>query len=129
MISASVGEIVACAIRVPTEVIKQRAQASSSSSASIFRQVLAGRQVFSTLYTGFGITIMRELPFTVIQFPLWEALKRGQANFRGVEQVSPVEAAIFGSVAGAVAAAATTPLDVIKTRVMLSREVFKFSRV
>ena len=123
MAAASIGEIVACGIRVPTEVVKQRAQASITSSMSILRQILAQPRVLSTLYTGFGITIMREVPFTVIQFPLWEAMKQAQANYRGVKQVTPVEAAGFGSLAGAIGAAATTPLDVIKTRVMLSDKV------
>ncbi|POR35716.1 S-adenosylmethionine transporter of the inner membrane [Tolypocladium paradoxum] len=40
----------------------------------------------------------------------------------GRSDVSGVESAVFGSVAGAVAAALTTPLDVLKTRVMLSKE-------
>lgn len=38
------------------------------------------------------------------------------------EDVSAVESALYGSMAGAVAAALTTPLDVLKTRVMLSSQ-------
>jgi solute carrier family 25 S-adenosylmethionine transporter 26 len=65
---------------------------------------------------------MREIPFTVIQFPLWEAMKR----WRGARKNGPVnagESALFGSLAGCVAAAATTPLDVLKTRLMLAKQV------
>jgi solute carrier family 25 S-adenosylmethionine transporter 26 len=37
-----------------------------------------------------------------------------------VGEVSAAESALYGSVSGGVAAAVTTPLDVLKTRVMLS---------
>ena len=39
-------------------------------------------------------------------------------------QLYPYEAAACGSAAGAVAATVTTPLDVLKTRVMLDLRVF-----
>ena len=63
---------------------------------------------------------MREVPFTVIQFPLWEALKRWRLQATGREKVTGTEGGALGSVAGAVAAGITTPLDVLKTRMMLA---------
>ncbi|KAI1825164.1 mitochondrial carrier [Xylaria intraflava] len=135
MLAASLGEVAACAVRVPTEVVKQRAQAGhhGGSSAAALRAIL-GRYgavglagVWRELYRGWGITVMREVPFTVIQFPLWEALKDwGRRRRRGSSdatvEVSAGESALYGSLAGAVAAGVTTPLDVLKTRVMLSKE-------
>ncbi|RDA92601.1 hypothetical protein CP533_0913 [Ophiocordyceps camponoti-saundersi (nom. inval.)] len=128
-----------------------RAQAGlhGGSSASALGAILAGygvatkgrglKTVWSELYRGWGITVFRELPFTAIQFPLWEAMKRWRRRAlearnhhhqpysrhppdRLPHDVSAVESAVFGSLAGAVAAGLTTPLDVIKTRVMLSSE-------
>lgn len=135
MLAASLGEVAACAVRVPTEVVKQRAQAGQhgGSSLSSLRAILGRRAqvglpgVWRELYRGWGITILREVPFTVIQFPLWEALKsysRGRRAGGGAQQadVSAGESALYGSVSGGVAAAVTTPLDVLKTRVMLSSE-------
>jgi solute carrier family 25 S-adenosylmethionine transporter 26 len=131
MIAASMGEVAACAVRVPTEVVKQRAQAglhggsSRGALAAILSQYSARGfgAVWRELYRGWGITIFREVPFTVIQFPLWEAMKawrlRGEAAGR---DVTAVESGLFGSIAGGISAAATTPLDVLKTRVMLSKE-------
>ncbi len=58
-----------------------------------------------------------QLPFTSIQFPLYEGLKARVAR-RGTRP-SPGEAAVCGMIAGGVAAVLTTPLDVVKTRVML----------
>ncbi|KAM7201250.1 Mitochondrial carrier domain containing protein [Naviculisporaceae sp. PSN 640] len=144
MISASLGEIAACAVRVPTEVVKQRAQAGQhgGSSLSSLTAILSQRGsiglfgVWRELYRGWGITVMREVPFTVLQFPLWEALKAwgrerkvrtGRGMFGDVyhqpkNEVSAAESALYGSLSGAVAAGITTPLDVLKTRVMLSAQ-------
>ncbi|KAL8853258.1 MAG: hypothetical protein Q9221_001869 [Calogaya cf. arnoldii] len=129
MIAASAGEVAACAVRVPTEVIKQRAQAAQHpSSMAALRFILAQRGdigalgVWREMYRGWGITIMREVPFTAIQFPLWEAMKVWRRRKTGTSQSSAIESGIFGSIAGAVAAGLTTPLDVLKTRMMLAKE-------
>ncbi|RYO72278.1 hypothetical protein AA0113_g1368 [Alternaria arborescens] len=129
MLAASAGEVAACAVRVPTEVIKQRAQASqhpSSREALAFvlrqRHTKGLAHVWMELYRGWSITIIREVPFTVIQFPLWEALKKWRMARTGRTEVSGWEGGLLGSVAGAVAAGVTTPLGVLKTRMMLARE-------
>ncbi|KAK3902084.1 mitochondrial carrier domain-containing protein [Staphylotrichum tortipilum] len=135
MLAASLGEIAACAVRVPTEVVKQRAQAGQHGGSSLraLAHILGERNrgggvvgVWRELYRGWGITVLREVPFTVLQFPLWEALKawgreRRARTGRGLlGDVSAAESALYGSLSGGVAAALTTPLDVLKTRVMLS---------
>ncbi|GFP57195.1 hypothetical protein ACSS6W_010563 [Trichoderma asperelloides] len=133
MIASSLGEIAACSVRVPTEVVKQRAQAGhhGGSSAKALGHILSrysaqGGGLFAVwreLYRGWGITVFREVPFTVIQFPLWEAMKAwGRKRRNDGRDVSAGESAIYGSLAGGVAAASTTPLDVLKTRVMLSKD-------
>lgn len=133
MLAASLGEVAACAVRVPTEVVKQRAQANQHpSSLSALQHILRQRHthgishVRRELYRGWSITIFREVPFTVIQFPLWEAMKRWRlastAQTRSTKDVTAVEGGLLGSIAGAVAAASTTPLDVLKTRMMLAKE-------
>ena len=129
MLAASVGEVAACAVRVPTEVVKQRAQAFQyTSSMAALRAILEQRReiglsgIWREMYRGWSVTVMREIPFTVIQFPLWEAMKEWRRRKQGRDAISAWESAVFGSIAGAVAAGVTTPLDVLKTRMMLSRE-------
>jgi solute carrier family 25 (mitochondrial S-adenosylmethionine transporter), member 26 len=143
MLAGCAGEIAGCIIRVPAEVVKQRAQAGQSGGRSwnTFTNILkthsAGgpTRVVRELYRGAGVTLLRELPFTMIQFPLWEALKAWHVGKYGPasshlsssttspgEAISAIPAALYGSLAGAVAAGITTPLDVLKTRLMLARE-------
>lgn len=131
MLLASMGEIAACLVRVPAEVIKQRTQAGirgvgnvSSSWANLLYllQNRSGEGVVRGLYRGWNTTILREIPFTIIQFPLYEYLKTLWSSHEEVEKLSLLKGAICGSIAGGFAAAMTTPLDVIKTRIMLSHE-------
>ena len=129
MIAASVGEVAACAVRVPTEVVKQRAQAVQHASSMAALKAILGQRakigvsgVWRELYRGWSVTVMREVPFTVIQFPLWEGMKEWRRRTQGKEGISAVESGVFGSLAGAVAAGVTTPLDVLKTRMMLAKE-------
>lgn len=129
MVAASLGEVAACAVRVPTEVIKQRTQAGQyPSSLLTIRAILSQHRaigfsgVWMELYRGWSVTIMREVPFTVIQFPLWESMKEYRRRKSGKESVGAFESALFGSAAGAIAAGTTTPLDVLKTRMMLAKE-------
>ena len=129
MAAASVGEVAACTVRVPTEVVKQRAQAlQGKGSLEVLREILRKRGdmgslgVWRELYRGWSITVVREVPFTVIQFPIWEALKEYRRRTTGSPVVTAVESGLFGSIAGAIAAGVTTPLDVLKTRMMLARK-------
>lgn len=135
MLASSLGEIAACAIRVPTEVVKQRAQAGlfGGKSRAAFLDILNLRKsegygtMVKELYRGAGVTIMREIPFTILQFTMWEQMKRSwserQTGLNGRQKglVTAGESALFGSLAGGVAAGLTTPLDVLKTRIMLER--------
>jgi len=131
VLAASVGEVAACLVRVPTEVIKSRTQTSSyglqSSSFDAFRRVVT-TEGWLGLYRGYGITVMREIPFTSLQFPLYEYLKYTLSGHLSGRPLRPHEAGACGSIAGGVAAALTTPLDVLKTRAMLDTKVQQSGR-
>ncbi|KAK4544980.1 hypothetical protein LTR36_003885 [Oleoguttula mirabilis] len=132
MLAASLGEVAACAVRVPTEVVKQRAQAGQyPTSLTALTSILSQRRthglvhVWRELYRGWSITVLREVPFTVIQFPLWEGMKKWalrQRQSTRPKDVTGAESAVFGSISGAIAAGLTTPLDVLKTRLMLAKQ-------
>ncbi|KAF9573693.1 hypothetical protein EC968_008209 [Mortierella alpina] len=121
MMSASGGEIAACFVRVPTEVIKQRMQTKQfTTTTAAVKSVIHNEGVLG-FYRGYFSTVAREIPFTCIQFPLYEYMKKTYAAATQRSKVDPWEAAICGSISGGTAAGITTPLDVIKTRVMLSQ--------
>jgi len=124
MLAASMGEVLACLIRVPTEAVKQRMQANTgafNSFGSTIKHVAKTRGLLG-FYEGYGITLFREIPFSAIQFPLYEGLKTFYRNTFNGQEPKSYESAAFGSVSGAVSAAATTPIDVLKTRIILGED-------
>jgi len=129
-IAASCGEAAACLVRVPTEVMKQNMQVGEGKLGVVetFRKIVSQKQshafmspVLGGLYRGYGITLMREVPFAFIQFPMYERMKVHWGEYRGKE-VTSYQAALCGSISGGIAAALTTPLDVIKTRLMIGTD-------
>ena len=131
MLAASIGEAMACLVRVPTEVLKSKMQTNALGTATLSSTVQLvlsekdGRafasSVFGGLYRGYGITLLREVPFAFIQFPLYEKFKVIWGEYQGY-RTSPLQAATCGSISGGIAAGLTTPLDVIKTRLMLGSD-------
>lgn len=109
---------------MPVEIVKQRrqtniAQANRLSGVQILWQAYRTEGLYRGIYRGFGSTLLREIPFSLIQFPIWEYLKANWSEVTGTELTAGAVAAC-GAVAGGVAAAVTTPLDVAKTRIMLA---------
>ncbi|CAH0043560.1 unnamed protein product [Clonostachys solani] len=138
--ASATAEMAACLVIAPAEVIKQNAQmlnasnkpssSSSPSSTSIqaFRMLGTGRGSATRLFTGYTALVARNLPFTALQFPMFEHLRARLWESRGGDEPSReqqlletgvISGASAGS-AGALAAYITTPSDVVKTRMMLS---------
>lgn len=110
---------------MPVEVVKQRTQATGNSSYVNFR-ITIGREGIRGLYRGYTTTVSREVPFSLIQFPVWEYTKKliasdasdaSDAN----QPIEPWKSTVAGAFSGAIAAFFTTPLDVAKTRIMLAK--------
>lgn len=125
--AAAVAEMVACLVRVPTDNIKQKRQAGLfQTTQAAVRHIVSSRGV-SGFYVGYMSTIMREIPFSLIQFPLYEAMKRYyHTHYTATHPTHPTPPhpaayALMGSLSGSLAAALTTPMDVVKTRMMLRR--------
>jgi len=116
--SGAVAGLVSSVVRVPTEVIKTRRQVGASAGASL-RSIVAANGV-AGLFVGYGSFLLRDLPFDAIEFAGYESMKTTWATLHSKSDVNGAEAAGIGAVAGAFAGAMTTPLDVVKTRLMTS---------
>lgn len=133
--AASLGEAAACCIRVPTEMVKQQLQAGKHHSPLVAIQCITNRidphQVkcgetprvnyrgINLLFRGMPIMLMREIPFSVVQMSLYESLKRYLQSHEATRQRYYTLLPFCGAFSGGCAAFVTTPLDVIKTRIML----------
>lgn len=139
--AAMCGESFACCIRVPVEMVKQQMQAGHHSSiTSALRYITNNASPPAAvtvngvpaapppirisgvyhLFHGMPIMLMRELPFSVIQMSLYETLKSKVYAYKD-HPYAPCALPLCGAFSGGCAAFLTTPLDVIKTRIMLMR--------
>ncbi|KAL3649166.1 hypothetical protein CASFOL_005569 [Castilleja foliolosa] len=108
------------AVLTPMDVVKQRLQLSNSPYGGVWDCVrrVVREEGFRAFYASYRTTVLMNAPFTAVHFATYEAAKRG------LMEVSPESAsderlvvhATAGAAAGALAAALTTPLDVVKTQ-------------
>jgi len=105
--SACIAETVSCLLRCPIENIKQNSQVYGESSAENLSRLFRNK----TILKGYSALLAREIPFSVIQMPIWESLKN-----------HGLSGAASGALSGAFAAVCTNPIDVVKTRVMTSEK-------
>uniref|UniRef100_A0A8D2LRS6 Uncharacterized protein n=2 Tax=Varanus komodoensis TaxID=61221 RepID=A0A8D2LRS6_VARKO len=89
---------------------------SNRPSAIVIARDLLRTQGLAGLYKGLGATLLRDVPFSIIYFPLFANInKLGQESSE--EKASFLHSFLSGCGAGSVAAVAVTPLDVLKTRI------------
>jgi solute carrier family 25 S-adenosylmethionine transporter 26 len=72
------------------------------------------------LFTGYLPTLLEDVPDMAVKFAAYETMRTMHRRLTGREQEEAAAAAdiSIGLIAGALAAGATTPLDVVKTRMM-----------
>lgn len=116
--AGALGGLAASFVRVPTEVIKQRMQTRQFASAPDAVRLIVSKEGFKGLYAGYGSFLLRDLPFDAIQFCIYEQLRIGY-KLAAKRDLNDPENAVIGAFAGALTGAITTPLDVIKTRLMV----------
>ncbi|KAI0741931.1 mitochondrial carrier [Daedaleopsis nitida] len=102
------------ALMNPFDVIKQRMQLHKSEfrSALTCARTVYANEGLNAFYLSYPTTLTMTVPFTAVQFTVYEQLKT-LLNPHGA--YSPATHVVAGGLAGAVAGAVTTPLDVAKT--------------
>ncbi|XP_051131924.1 uncharacterized protein LOC127251975 isoform X2 [Andrographis paniculata] len=105
------------AVLTPMDVVKQRLQLKDSPYKGVgdcVRRVIV-EEGFGALYASYRTTVVMNAPFTAVHFATYEAAKRGMIGEEEEEETLLLHATA-GAAAGALAAAITTPLDVVKTQ-------------
>lgn len=117
-LAAALGNITSSAILVPKEVVKQRMQAGAAGSArQVFLHTIKSEGVIG-LYAGYSAALLRNVPSNMISFSTFEYLKLAWLGQSKRSVLAPWQSVLSGALAGALSAAITTPLDVVKTRLM-----------
>jgi solute carrier family 25 S-adenosylmethionine transporter 26 len=128
--AATLAGTAASLVRVPTEVVKQRMQMGEFATATgAVRAILAKEGLRRGLYAGYGSFLLRDLPFDAIEFIAYEQAKIAYKTVVQGRELNPAEHSAIGAVAGVATAVLTTPLDVIKTRLMTQGAVRKYAGI
>ncbi|CAG7953449.1 unnamed protein product [Penicillium salamii] len=135
-IASSTGEMVSCLVITPTEVLKQNAQMinGKQGSPNATRVVLSRfRRHPWRLWSGYTALLGRNLPTTALQFPLFEYIRSNMIKMwrkrNGKDESAYSQSdllieragltGISAAMSGTVVSTVTTPIDVVKTRIML----------
>ena len=132
--ASGTAELVSCAILTPAEVIKQNAQMVDNSPNNGKPRINATIQTMRrfrsnplALWRGYTALAGRNLPFTAMQFPMFEKIREGIKKYRdnrGLRTNSLLEGGLItaasAGIGGSISAVITTPIDVVKTRIMLT---------
>ncbi|KAJ1563575.1 Fe(2+) transporter, partial [Cladochytrium tenue] len=113
-LAAAAATVLSEGVMTPFDVAKQRMQLHPGKYSSVrhcFRAI-ARHEGLRGLYLSYPTTLFMAVPFQALHFSAYERL-RTIMNPSG--RYDPLAHVVSGAVAGAVAAAATTPLDVVKT--------------
>ncbi|XP_021289015.1 mitoferrin-like isoform X4 [Herrania umbratica] len=121
--SGVVATVTSDAVFTPMDMVKQRLQLKSSpykGVADCLRRVLMEEGI-GAFYASYRTTVVMNAPFTAVHFATYEAAKRGlmEVSPDSTDDERLVVHATAGAAAGGLAAAVTTPLDVVKTQLQV----------
>ncbi|KAM9252514.1 mitoferrin-1 isoform 2-T3 [Cariama cristata] len=113
-IAGSVATLLHDAVMNPAEVVKQRMQMFNSPYKSVLACIRTVQKTegFGAFYRSYTTQLTMNVPFQAIHFITYEFM---QEQINPHREYNPRSHIVSGAIAGAVAAAATTPLDVCKT--------------
>ncbi|KZZ97040.1 mitochondrial RNA splicing protein [Ascosphaera apis ARSEF 7405] len=113
-LSGACATIASDALMNPFDVIKQRMQVHGSTYTSIANCACTvyRNEGIRAFYLSYPTTLCMTVPFTATQFIAYDSLSKVINPSR---KYDPFTHCVSGGLAGAIAAAITTPLDVIKT--------------
>jgi len=117
-IASGFGTFLGTAVRIPNEVLKQRLQTGQHAHVLAAATHVLRNGGARALFAGTTATLAREVPFYVLGMVAYEQLKKAARAVGGGGELTPWQMIMVGALSGAIAAVATTPADVLKTRIM-----------
>jgi hypothetical protein len=125
-LSAAIGNSVASASRVPYEVLKQKLQTNVYATLGEALQDVTWKNIFPT--GGIASQMLRDIPYAVVTLLAYEYLQSSWKN-RLSEQSHPRVPArawdmVLGGLAGGLGSYLTNPMDVVKTRLQTSSDLY-----
>jgi len=99
-------------VTTPMEIVKIRGQLTGASISQVFADL-----GFFGLYRGYTPTLLRDVLFSVVFFPLQAKMKQSWMKNDDSETTKLGKSFVCGITAGGLGAGIATPLDVIKTRI------------
>ena len=119
IIAAATGDALGSLWLTPSEVVKSKTQEGlyyGAAATTLFVAKAAGPVGF---YQRFGAALARDVPFRIIQLSLYEAMHEWYSKkICARRNLFPLENLTLGAITGTLTAAATTTLDVVRTRMM-----------
>lgn len=107
-------------VKVPLAVCIRSVQAGVYPNVFDACKQIVGKAGVAGLFTGFLPTLLEDVPDMAIKFAAYESMRQVHKKVYKGRPATVQEDFAMGATAGALAAAATTPLDVIKTNMMCS---------
>jgi len=110
LVAGGLSRVLACAVVAPLELVRTKMQSQKMAFYEVQTAVSKTVQAegVTSLWKGFTATIMRDVPFSAIYWPLYEALRPPEYEFN--------RCFLAGAFAGTLASTLTLPFDVIKTQ-------------
>ncbi|CAG8472743.1 14273_t:CDS:2 [Funneliformis mosseae] len=137
--AGSIGDFMASVVYVPSEVLKTRLQLQGRYNNPHFvsgynykntwhaAQMVYKLEGPGAFYHGYKATLLRDVPFSALQFAFYEKFKLWAKMYKNSNYLSLHWEIATGALAGGLAGALTTPLDVIKT--LLQTQIKKPSAI
>lgn len=121
-LAGAAGAVGSSIVKVPAAVCIRSVQARIYPNVAAAARAIVAAAGVRGLFTGYLPTILEDVPDMAVKFAAYESLRAAHARLTGCERGSTGKGAdlLMGGTAGALAAAATTPLDVLKTRMMVA---------
>ncbi|KAG2435801.1 hypothetical protein HXX76_006997 [Chlamydomonas incerta] len=119
-IAGAVAAVGSSVVKVPIAVCIRSVQAGVYPNVFAAARSVVDKAGPGGLFTGFLPTLLEDVPDMAVKFAVYETLRAVHMRLHNDERPSTLEDLLMGGIAGSAAAAATTPLDVVKTRMMCS---------